>query len=182
MQIENSDQFNMSQLTKFKHLNLFLFLFCLIANTAIAEEGQYYGVVSSDLLSSANYGVGFGYQLSSTLSAEISYLSISKMVSVGTINTYSITGVNIGFVGYLPVSQSFGLVGKIGTFSSTAKGSSLATEYNNTTISTGLGVQFTASQTIFLTLIIDSLGTLKSSDKDMGWDYSQIMAGLRYSF
>jgi hypothetical protein len=74
------------------------------------------------------------------------------------------------------------LVGKIGTFSSTAKSAALQSDYNNTTISTGLGIQYEASQNFSLRLLIESLGTLKSSATDVGWDYRLITGGIAYYF
>jgi opacity protein-like surface antigen len=159
-----------------------LLTFCLFSMSAFAEEGQGYGLVYSDMLTPSDYGIGVGYQISSDVSVEASYLTIRKVPIFGAAGFVSVSGFNIGVVGYLPVVNSFSLVGKIGTFSSTAKSAALSSDYNNTTISTGLGIQYEASQNFSLRLLIESLGTLKSSAADVGWGYSLIAGGVAYNF
>jgi hypothetical protein len=116
------------------------------------------------------------------MSAEISYLSIKKVPIFGAAGFFSVSGINIGVVGYLPVVDSISLIGKIGTFSSVAKSNTLPANYNNSTISTGMGIQYAPSLNISLRLLIESLGTLKSSAGDAGWNYSLITGGLAYNF
>jgi opacity protein-like surface antigen len=157
-------------------------IFWLFSMPAIAEEAQVYGLAYSDMFSPTDYGIGVGYSLSTTMSAEISYLSIKKVPFFGAAGFFSVSGINIGVVGYLPVVNSISLIGKIGTFSSTAKSNKTPSDYNNTTISTGIGIQYTVSQNISLRLLIESLGTLKSSAGDMGWDYSLITGGVAFNF
>jgi opacity protein-like surface antigen len=157
-------------------------MFFIISTTAFAEEGRGYGLVYSDMLTPSDYGIGVGYQVSSDVSVEASYLAIRKVPIFGSAGFVGVSGFNIGVVGYLPVVNSFSLVGKIGTFSSTAKSAALQSDYNNTTISTGLGIQYEASQNFSLRLLIESLGTLKSSATDVGWDYRLITGGIAYYF
>jgi hypothetical protein len=172
-------------MTKFKriqYLILFVLTLRLCTTPALAEESQSYGLVYSDILSPSDYGLGVGYRLSSTMYLEMSYLSIRSVPVFGSANFYSVSGLNIGVVGYLPVLKSLDFVGKIGSFSSAAQGKAMSSNYNNTTVSTGMGIQYSASQNFSLLLLIENLGVLKSSDADNGWEYSLITAGGRYNF
>jgi hypothetical protein len=148
----------------------------------VAEKGTSYAMLNSNILSPSDYGYGFGYQLSTTLSAELSYLTIRDLQVVGSTNRYNVSGCNFGLVGYYPVANSISLVGKVGEFIHTSDSSTLPSQYNNTTIATALGIQYETSQTITLMLLLESFGTLKSSKTDMGWKYSQITGGVRYNF
>lgn len=159
-----------------------LLMFSLALTTAIAEEEGAYALAYSDILYPADVGIGVGYQLSSTMSAEISYLSIGKISIGGAVGSYRVAGLNAGVVGYLPVVGSLTLVGKIGTYNHTAKGATLAADYNNTSISKGLGMQYAVNTNLSIQVMLENLGQIKSSEKDTGWDYSLLTGGFRYSF
>jgi hypothetical protein len=159
-----------------------MLMICMLSTTANAEEGQSYGIIYGDLLTPSDAGIGVGYDLSDTMSLEISYFSVGKIPIVGSVGSYNISGIDIGIVGYLPVTKSFALVGKVGAFSHTAKGTSLRSNYNNTTVSTGMGIQYAVSTSLSIMLMMESLGRIKSSDTDMGWDYTMMTGGFKYHF
>jgi hypothetical protein len=181
-EISTDLQFAMTKLKGTLDLICLVLTFCLFSMTAFAEAGHGYGLAYSDILTPSDYGIGVGYRMSSDMSVEANYLTIGKVPIFGAAGFVSVSGFNIGVVGYLPVVNSFSLVGKIGTISSTAKSAALPSDYNNTTISTGLGIQYEASQNISLRLLIESLGTLKSSATDTGWVYRLITGGIEYHF
>lgn len=159
-----------------------LLMICVFSATANAEEGQSYGIIYSDLLAPSDAGIGGGYNLSDTMALEISYFSAGKIPEVGTVNFYRISGFNTAIVGYYPVTKSFALEGKVGAFSHTAKGASLRSNYNNTTVSTGMGIQYSFRTNLSVLLMLESLGRIKSSETDIGWDYVMMTGGLKYSF
>lgn len=182
-----------------------------LAMSAAAHAGDFYGIASvgstmpadsikTDLdsslrsvglrnfSSSVSNGTGFrlgaGYQLTSTLAVEVSYLNMGKFdlaisaPGVTITGDASVTGTNVALIGKIPLSDQFSIFGKAGytaaKASVTARGAGTSSSATNDSNSGGLGFGG-------IYKLSDSL-SLRGEWEKLYSDVSMVSATLQFSF
>ena len=188
-----------------------LVLVLLSASSAYAADHKYYATLNLadlDLTNASGYstpskiGIGAGYNLDDTYSAEASYqINSDTKYSAYTDatkawifnNTVKTTSVVIAGVANFPVGQDFVAFGKLGLSQNSASGQSSTVSASTTLVTTSgsssssktdvyfaLGAKYTATKTIRPYLQYESFGAYSSgSNAATG---SAISAGVNFEF
>lgn len=179
--------------------------------TAEASESQFYGALDvtqgstkdactslpstiTCSTSTTAYRLGLGFQFNRFIGLEASYLFPAKLTASGTYLTIpvsgevSVSGYQLSFLGALPISDSFSLLGKAGYASTDATesisgfGYTLSNNQNNLNPAYGLGARYAFNDRIALRAMYEDLGIVKTVNMATGARLTFVNVGLQVGF
>lgn len=144
--------------------------------------------------STTAYRLGLGFQFNRFIGLEASYLFPAKLTAKGTYLTIpvsgevSVSGYQLSFLGALPISDSFSLLGKAGYASTDATesvsgfGYTLSNNQNNLNPAYGLGARYALNDRVALRVMYEDLGIVKTASMATGARLTFVNAGLQVGF
>lgn len=191
-----------------------LFVALLLSSAAItaeASESQFYGALDvtqgstkdactslpptiTCSTSTTAYRLGLGFQFNRFIGLEASYLFPAKLTANGTYLTLpisgevSLSGYQLSFLGALPISDNFSLLGKAGYASTDATesisgfGYTLSNNQNNLNPAYGLGARYAFNDRVALRVMYEDLGIVKTANMATGARLTFVNVGLQAGF
>jgi len=194
-----------------KNMLLAALLLSSASITAEASESQFYGALDvtqgstkdactslpstiTCSTSTTAYRLGLGFQFNRFIGLEASYLFPAKLTANGTYLTIpvsgevSVSGYQLSFLGALPISDSFSLLGKAGYASTDATesvsgfGYTLSNNQNNLNPAYGLGARYAFNDRVALRVMYEDLGIVKTASMATGARLTFVNVGLQVGF
>ena len=207
----DSQYFNGCKMKITTNMLLATLLLSTAAIAAEASESQIYGALDvtqantkdtcsslpstiSCSTSTTAYRLGLGLQFNRFLGLEASYLFPAKLTAQGTYlsvpvaGEVSVSGYQLSFMGALPITNHFFLLGKAGYASTDASesisgsGYTLSNNQNNLNPSYGLGVRLAFNDRVALRVMYEDLGIVKTASMATGERLTFVNAGLQVGF